>query len=102
MKPSQKAFYFLIDMEEWDLAFEISKNVSGLNSLHVNLVRIINDQPPQDIYPEWLLNIPPHTIFEFDEFVSAHIDKDKYSNKLLWVIIQKRYKKHFCPLFIRS
>lgn len=88
-------------MEEWDLAFEISKNVSGLNLLHVNLVRMINNKPFQGIYPEWLLNITPHTIFEFDEFLHSK-DLDRYSNKLLWVIVQKRYEQEFCPLFIRS
>ncbi len=67
MKPTQKAFLFLVENQEWDMAgiFVRNMDTTGLSLLLVNAVKLINDMPIQNCKPDWLFDINSFSIFDY-------------------------------------
>jgi len=94
MKPSLKAFYYLIDMEEWKLAYTFAHKIDGIDRVHLNLIRVISGNYPFMDCPSWFYDVTEHTIFEMDEFLK---DKglDYYGRKLAEKFIEAKFNTHF-------
>lgn len=94
MHPSHKAFYFLIDLEEWKLAYEFSKNIKDLNCVHLNLIRLVNNKEPKDDCSDWVYEINEQSIFNYTDFIKDN-KLDYYSQKLVYKIMEIMFNDHF-------
>jgi hypothetical protein len=96
MNASQKAFIFLIELQEWELAgiFIKNMNTDGLKPIIVNAIKLINDMPILKCDPEWLLEIDCISIFNFGKFTNRK-GVDKLTKTCIWKLIDKKYTEHF-------
>lgn len=104
MKPSHKAFYFLIDMEEWELA-RIFGSKLDVDKTHFNLLKlIIGEQPKRYVRrgrsimadcPMWLFDITPTSILEYNKFIIDNDIDDYYSQKLTESAMYKIFERRF-------
>ena len=105
MKPSHKAFYFLIDLEEWNFAYLIGSKLVGLDKTHFNLLKLIVGEYPKRYVrrgksivsdcPLWLFDITPTSILEYNQFIIDNDIDDYYSQKLTEVAMYKIFERRF-------
>lgn len=104
MKPECKAFYFLIDMEEWDFAYEIGQRLD-IDKTHFNLLKVIlniplkryirRDRSITSDCPIWIFDITPYSIFEYEVFIIDNSISDYYSCKLVKIAMERVFERKF-------
>jgi len=91
----EKAFYFLIEKQNWEFACIVLDKLPNVNKTHANIVMLMNGLVPIDC-EEWLLEIDQYSLFEYSKLESIY-NLDRYTHLMLWFLVEKKYNEFFLP-----